>query len=161
MDGREPMAFGTVCGWSRGIRARPGRAPFVPEAPPVTWTTSGLLPVTCSMCSTAGTPWFTTRPFTTVCLLILAVVPRIASLRDGGAMCVVTPGSRNEPSSTKENAAGAGSTSGVNATPAPAAGGSGAQPMKPPPSRQQTQAGPHSKPGTQTQPSSASRTQRP
>ena len=153
MDGNEPMAFGTECGgWSKDIWARAGSAPFVPEAPPVTRTTSGLLPVTCSMCSTAGTPWFTTRPFTTVCVLILAVVPRIASLRDGGAMCVVTPGSRNECSSTKQNAAGAGSTPGVKAPSAPAAGGSGAQPMKPPPSRQQTQAGPHSNPGTQTQP---------
>jgi hypothetical protein len=161
MGGRGPMAFGAEVGWSKDVWARPGRAPFVPEALPATGTRWGLLPVTSSMCATAGTPWFTTRPFTNVCLLILAVVPRISTLRDGGARCLVTPGSRNERSSTNENAAGAGSTSGVKAMPAPAAGGSGAQPMKPPPSRQQTQAGPHSKPGTQTQPYSASRIQRP
>lgn len=155
------MAFGTACGGGNDIWPRPGRAPFVPEAPPATCTTWGFRPVTCSMCSTAGTPWFTTRPLTNVCLLILAVVPRIASLRDGGAMSVATAGSRNERSSTKQNAAGAGSMSNVRPTPAPAAGGSGAQPMKPPPSRQQTQAGPHSKPGTQIQPYSASKTQRP
>ena len=50
---------------------------------------------------------------------------------------------------------------GVGDKTSPAAGGSGAQPIWPTPTRQVTQAGAHSMPGTQNQPRPSSQSQRP
>jgi len=109
---------------------------------------------------------FTGRP-STLTMFVTFFVTRMIVMLVEGAMAWPWGGSRKWRSGMKHQDATpmALRSSGPKRKPAPTdqrtLGGSGAQPMYPPPRRQATQAGPHSVPGTQTQPYSPSQTHRP